>query len=180
MCRSGPCPRCFSRDPAGKRRGHGPLLPQIRTDQRDGGVDSGVVQVRIGRGLRQRLAQVAFQHFRHQSVDRAAYGSELLQYRGAIRALFQRTLERVELATDAAHAGEGFLLVGGRVGHAGCRTDTAGEYMRVRRRMHVAPQLGAIAKFVSDVQALVNLAGTDFGERPEWVSLRASALGEAL
>ena len=33
--------------------------------------------------------------------------------------------------------------------------------------------MGAIAKFVSDVQTLVSLSGTDFGERPEWVSVRA-------
>lgn len=100
-------------------RGHGPRLSQIGTDQRDGSVDAGLALFGGSGRLRELLAQVAFQDFRHQPVHRAAHGGELLQHGRAVGAFLKRALQRIQLPADAAHAGERLLLVGGGMGHAG-------------------------------------------------------------
>lgn len=100
-------------------RGHGPLLPQIGTDQRDGSVDAGLALVGGSGRLRELLAQVAFKDFRHEPVHCAAHGGELLQHGRTVGAFLKRALQRIQLAADAAHAGERLLLVGGGMGHAG-------------------------------------------------------------
>src|SRR5690606_32129977 len=92
-------------------------LLEVGTNQRDGVVDAGLAARGRGGGLRQFLAQVAFQHARHQPVDRAAHGGDLLQHRAAFGTGLQRALERVELAADAAHAGQDALFLFGAVGH---------------------------------------------------------------
>src|SRR3546814_14415771 len=58
----------------------------------------------IGGRLVELLAQVRFQHLAHQSIDRTANGRDLLKHRSAIRACFQRAIQRIALATNAANA----------------------------------------------------------------------------
>ena len=69
--------------------------------------------------MREFLAQMAFKDLRHQPVHRTAHGGELLQHGRAVGAVLQRTLERIQLTTDAAHARKRLLLVGGGMGHVG-------------------------------------------------------------
>lgn len=102
---------------AEEHRGHVPLLLQIGPHQRDGGIDAGPALFGRRRGMREFLAQVAFQDFGHQSVDRTAHRRELLQDRRAVGTLLQRALQRIQLAADALDARERFLLVGGRMRH---------------------------------------------------------------
>ena len=71
------------------------------------------------RGMREFLAQMAFKDLRHQPVHRTAHGGELLQHGRAVGAVLQRTLERIQLTTDSAHARKRLLLVGGGMGHVG-------------------------------------------------------------
>jgi hypothetical protein len=52
------------------------------------------------------LAQMAFQHFGHQAIDRTAYRSNLLQYRHALLPFLQRPLDGGRLALDTPYSGQ--------------------------------------------------------------------------
>ncbi|MNT95425.1 hypothetical protein D3C72_2373030 [compost metagenome] len=60
---------------------------------------------------------MGFHHFGHQPVDRTADRRDLLQHRRALGPAFQRPVQRIALAADAAHAGQDLLLFFRGVGH---------------------------------------------------------------
>lgn len=78
------------------------------------------------------LAHVRLQDLRHQAIDGTSHGRELLQHGRAVGARFERTLERLGLATDAAHPGQGLFLVFGGMGHGAAQI--VGGSIRPRRQ----------------------------------------------
>lgn len=76
----------------------------------------GALRIGLG-GLAEVFADVGFEYFGHQTVDRAAEGGDLLEHGAAIGAGFERAFQAVALATDAPHAGEDALFFFGGMGH---------------------------------------------------------------
>jgi hypothetical protein len=63
-----------------------------------------------GVGIEDVEADVAFDHFGHQRVHRAAAGGDVVEHVGAFRFLLEGALDRFHLPSDAAHAVEQFFL----------------------------------------------------------------------
>lgn len=57
-------------------------------------------------GSAQMIAQMPFEHFRHQAVDGATNGGNLLQHRHAVVIVLQPLHQGLHLALNAAGAGE--------------------------------------------------------------------------
>ncbi|KAG0939226.1 hypothetical protein G6F31_015331 [Rhizopus arrhizus] len=98
-------------------------LLQVRADQR-AHVAHAFGALFIGsRRLAELLAQMRLHHLGHQAVDRAPDGGDLLQHRRAVGTGFQRAIERIALAADAAHAGQHLLFLFGGVRHGGASSE---------------------------------------------------------
>ena len=94
-------------------------LFQVRADQRAHVAHAFGALFIGGRRLAELLAQMGLHHLGHQAVDRATDGGDLLQHRPAVSAGFQRAVQRISLAADAAHAGQDLFLLFGGVRHGG-------------------------------------------------------------
>src|SRR5690606_16842356 len=92
---------------------------QIGTDQPGHFGDARLAIGRVGRRLPELLAQVRFEHLAHQSVHGAADGRDRLQHRAAVDAGFQRALQALALAADAADACQDLALFFGGMGQGG-------------------------------------------------------------
>src|SRR3546814_17011368 len=101
---------------------------EIGTDQRGHFIHPRPAAGGIASRLLELLAQVRLQHLAHQPVDRAADRRDLLQHRPAVGAGLECALKPLALATDAADAGEDFLLFLGGMGHGQPDTDSGGQY----------------------------------------------------
>ena len=96
-------------------------LSQIRAHQRRQ-FEYPCLALRIRtRGLAEFLADMGFQYFRHQAIDRTADGGDLLQHSTAVHAGLERTFKRIRLALDAAHPGQHALFFVGGMWHLATR-----------------------------------------------------------
>jgi len=73
----------------------------------------------LGRGvwLPQMFADMTFQYLGHQAGDRTTHRGNLLQDSSTFGAAFERGFQRLNLALDAAYAGEQWLLIANGVAH---------------------------------------------------------------
>ncbi len=85
-------------------------------------------------GVDQMGADVVFDDFRHQAGHGAAHAGDQVHDLFAAGFAVERALDRLDLAADAAHAGQQLLLFADGMGHGGviaypptlCQRDSAG------------------------------------------------------
>jgi hypothetical protein len=73
----------------------------------------------LERGIDQMHADVIFDHFAHQAVDRAPRGRDELQHVGTADFLLKRPLDGLDLSPNAPHAIQEFGFLSDGMGHGG-------------------------------------------------------------